>query len=240
VQFTNDVIVSNAVALAKPIPSPRHIKRLRVTLSGPLTERHALDSPRQTAKLTEDGGVFELAHAKAPSGAVRPVEHKTVAQWLEPSQFVQSGAPEIKEQAAAIIGNEKDAYTAAKMIAAWVSENVTTTYSASLSNALDVLASKNGDCTEHSVLFVALARAAGIPAREVAGLVYTANPAPGFYFHQWAEVWAGEWVEMDPTFDQPLADATHIRLSEGDLLRQMHLLPIIGRLEAEAEVVEAD
>lgn len=240
IQFTNDVIVSNAVDLAEPISSPREVERLKVKLRGPLTGRHALESPRQKAALTEDGALFDLTRAKTPPGAKRPVDEEAVAPWLEPSQFVQSDAPEIQEQAAAIAGDEADAFTAAEEIAAWVHANMTTTYSASLSNALDVLASKQGDCTEHSVLFVALVRAAGIPAREVAGLVYTDNPAPGFYFHQWAEVWAGEWVEMDPTFGQPLADATHIRLSEGDLLRQMHLLPIIGRLEAEAEVAEAD
>jgi transglutaminase-like putative cysteine protease len=90
-----------------------------------------------------------------------------------------------------------------------------------------------GDCTEHSVLFVGLARAAGLPAREVAGLVYVGGKDYGFYFHQWAKVWLGEWVQVDPTFDQFAVDATHIKLVEGDLYEQLRLLPVIGSTTVE-------
>jgi len=50
---------------------------------------------------------------------------------------------------------------------------------ARLSNAIEVLEHLQGDCTEHSILFIGLARAAGIPAREVAGLVYVDDLNPG-------------------------------------------------------------
>src|SRR5690606_4996156 len=102
--------------------------------------------------------------------------------------------------------------------------------SARLTNALEVLENLQGDCTEHSILFIALARAAGLPAREVAGLIYVEGDRPGFYFHQWATVWVGKWIDVDPTFDQPLADVTHIKLAEGDLLNQAKLIPIIGQI----------
>ena len=115
----------------------------------------------------------------------------------------------------------------------WVYDNVRTTYSAQLTNALEVLDLMEGDCTEHSVLFIGLARALGIPAREVAGLIYVDDVKPGFYFHQWAAVWVGRWIEVDPTFDQPVADATHIKLAEGDLFEQAKLIPVIGRLRIE-------
>ena len=79
----------------------------------------------------------------------------------------------------------------------------------------------------------AAARAAGIPSREVAGLIYIGGAQPGFYFHQWASVWVGQWVDMDPTFDQPAVDATHVKLAEGDLYRQARIIPIIGNLKIE-------
>ena len=102
-----------------------------------------------------------------------------------------------------------------------------------MTNALEVLKRLEGDCTEYSVLFIGLARAAGLPAREVAGLIYMTGSPPGFYFHQWAKVWVGKWIDVDPTFNQPIANATHIKLAEGDLFEQARLIPIIGRIQIE-------
>ena len=52
----------------------------------------------------------------------------------------------------------------------------------------DLLATLEGDCTEHARLFTVLARAAGIPAREVVGLVYLGDEAQAFGPHMWCEV----------------------------------------------------
>ena len=65
-------------------------------------------------------------------------------------------------------------------------------------DALEVLNHMAGDCTEHSILFIGLARAAGLPAREVAGMIYVTEDPAGFYFHQWAKVWVGKWIDVDP------------------------------------------
>ena len=42
----------------------------------------------------------------------------------------------------------------------------------SVPSAVQVLESLTGDCNEHTVLYVALARALGLPARTAVGLVY--------------------------------------------------------------------
>ena len=80
--------------------------------------------------------------------------------------------------------------------------------------AKQTLASLEGDCTEHTVLFIALARAVGIPSRICAGLVYQRD---AFYYHFWPEVYVGKWVSMEPTLGQIQADATHIQLAGGKL-----------------------
>ena len=64
----------------------------------------------------------------------------------------------------------------------------------------------------------ALARALGIPARQVHGLVYAryADGKDALYWHAWAEVKVGEaWIAVDPTFGQDVADATHVALGRG-------------------------
>ncbi len=62
-------------------------------------------------------------------------------------------------------------------------------------------------CTEFTDLFITLARAAGIPAREVEGYAYTNNPKirPGGQqiLHAWPEYWDKTrklWVDVDPTW----------------------------------------
>ena len=100
----------------------------------------------------------------------------------------------------------------------------------SVPSALQVLESRQGDCNEHTVLYVAMARALGLPARTAVGLVYLDG---SFFYHAWPEVWLGEWVAVDPTFGQYPADASHIRFVVGGLAQQVEIIRLIGRLDIE-------
>lgn len=64
-------------------------------------------------------------------------------------------------------------------------------------------------CMEYTDLFVALARAAGIPARELNGFAYTTNPylrplsLAQDVLHSWPEYWDDArktWIQIDPTW----------------------------------------
>ena len=106
----------------------------------------------------------------------------------------------------------------------------------SLPSALEVLRTKVGDCNEHTVLYVAMARSLGLPARIAVGLVYLRG---AFYYHAWPEVWIDEaagrglWLPVDPTLDQFPADATHMRLARGGLDRQAAILGLVGHATIE-------
>lgn len=129
----------------------------------------------------------------------------------------QSDHEAIRKKAREIVGKEKDPLKKAVLLQKWVYRKVRKTYVENADNALAVLDSLAGDCTEHTLLFVALARAAGVPAREVGGLAYVkAKGKPQFGWHAWAEVHDGsQWVSIDPTWDQTYVDATHVKFSEG-------------------------
>ena len=103
-----------------------------------------------------------------------------------------------------------------------------------------MLARREGDCNEHTYLFVALARAAGLPARIHVGLVYSEmDGAPGaFYYHAWPSVYVGEWVELDPTLGQKTVDATHISVAQGEIADQLKLLGLLGQVSV--EIVEEE
>ena len=71
-----------------------------------------------------------------------------------------------------------------------------------------------GDCTEHTLLLTTLARAVGIPARSVSGLVYMGDAYRAFGGHAWNEVVIdGRWVPVDATWGQMQLDAAHLRLA---------------------------
>ena len=85
--------------------------------------------------------------------------------------------------------------------------------------ASTILADAVGDCSEMSLLFVALARAVGVPARRVSGFAPTLiDGQQALGLHAWAEVALDDhWVAVDPTWNEPTADATHLMLYEGEL-----------------------
>lgn len=68
---------------------------------------------------------------------------------------------------------------------------------------------ENSVCMEFTDLFIALARAAGIPARELNGYAYTSNTAlrplslGQDILHSWPEYWDEKrgWVMVDPTWE---------------------------------------
>ena len=104
----------------------------------------------------------------------------------------------------------------------------------SVPSAREVLRTRVGDCNEHTALYVALARAVGIPTRINVGLAWVLG---AFYYHAWPEVYLEEpdgrglWLPVDPTFNQFPADATHVRLLRGGLDRQAAILPLIGKVK---------
>jgi transglutaminase-like putative cysteine protease len=110
----------------------------------------------------------------------------------------------------------------------WVYASLGKEITPSIPSAVQVLETREGDCNEHTVLYLALARALGLPARTAVGVVHLSGR---FFYHAWPEVWLDEWVAVDPTFGQFPADPSHVRFLVGGLARQVELIRLIGRLE---------
>lgn len=153
------------------------------------------------------------------------------ASELGATPLIQADDPRMVQTARRIIGNTTDPVEAARKINDWVYRTLDKDITLSVPSALQVLDAKQGDCNEHTVLFVALARAVGLPARTAVGLV---NVRGRFYYHAWPEVWYNGWVAVDPTLGQYPADASHLRFLIGGLARQVELIRLIGRLKLEA------
>lgn len=144
-----------------------------------------------------------------------PITDNDFAEFLKSTVYVQSDDESIKQQAKEIIGTETNSWQAAQLICRWVYGKIwNKSLKVGFGSAKQTLESLEGDCTEHTVLFIALARAVGIPSRICAGLVYHRD---AFYYHFWPEVYVGKWISMEPTLGQIQADATHIQLAGGKL-----------------------
>ena len=143
-------------------------------------------------------------------------------KYLGASAYIQTDAPAIRAKTEEILDGEINSWRAAEKLCQWVHTAITEKkMSGGFGSSLTVLETLSGDCTEHTVLFIALARAAGIPARICSGIAFAQQDA--FNYHFWAEVYVGRWVQMDPTWGQTIADANHIQL-DGSTLESDTLL----------------
>jgi transglutaminase-like putative cysteine protease len=71
-------------------------------------------------------------------------------------------------------------------------------------------------CQDHAHVFIASARAVGMPARYVSGYLYTGD-AKDAASHAWVDVWLGAeigWQSVDVTHKRP-AVRTYCRLAVG-------------------------
>jgi len=141
-----------------------------------------------------------------------PVTMPELAPFVTPSNGKTD--PTVEVQAREIIKDDRDAWSVAQKLADWTFKNLKWKR-VDVANAARTLATREADCAEFSELFVAMARAVGLPARIVTGLAHGEGSFGG---HAWVEVWAGDWFELDPTWGTHFVDATHIRSTSSGLL----------------------
>jgi len=236
-ELTPDLFKRMLIVAKHPVPHARRVDTalLEIRAEGSLPE---LAGPNQVVEATREGiARVRIRRARPPRGGTRPLEPaEAYAGCLDANSMIQSDAPEIVSIARDVVGNEKDAWRAARTLEGWVHENLTEkNLGVGFASALEVCRNREGDCTEHSVFLAALCRAAGIPARVAMGLEYIAGVWAG---HAWNEVWIdGRWYALDATNGQGSVDPLHLRLSamtlkDADMGREfLSLATWIGKLE---------
>ncbi len=223
------IIEATAIASDVALDSVAALDRLRVRLRGVALEGLDLAGGRQT--LAGDTLTVERETSLEAGYTLPYAGGGEAAAELGATPLIQSNDPRIVRAARRIVGDETDPAAVARRLNDWVYARLAKDIVASVPSAVQVLEARKGDCNEHTVLYVALARALGLPARTAAGLVHVQGR---FYYHAWPEVWlGGRWVAVDPTLGQFPADASHLRLVVGGLARQVELVRLIGRLRLE-------
>lgn len=221
------VVTRTALAAGAPLSlAPRASLRLRVR-GGDL--RAVLgDAPDHALQ----GDTLVLT--RADTGALKahyllPARDTALAEWLRSEPLIQANDARIQAQARQIVGRQRNAARATQLLIDWLA-TLRREPSTGVPNAARALDVRAGDCSELTVLFVALARAAGLPARTVGGLVWRGDR---FYYHAWAEVYFDRWVAVDPMLGQLPADAGRVRFVVGGLARAVDLARAVGNVTFE-------
>ena len=150
------------------------------------------------------------------------------ASFLEPSPFINSDDTAIRSFLPNIIGSNTRDIDKVHSIMVWVHKNLKKTPTFSIPLARDVFIKRAGDCNEHAVIFAAFARAAHIPCVIASGMVYNND---NFYYHAWNLVYIEDkWVDVDSTFNQFPADATHIILTLGDISDSIEIMQFLKNI----------
>jgi hypothetical protein len=229
-QVQADLLEAAAIVPAgrERIDDPRDVLRLRLRLEG--ADLSNLDLADSSGIQTLSGNVLEL---RDPRGILATTADPDLQRYLAPEPLIESDDPEIRAEAATAVREATAPRERAERITRYVNGLLEKKPTVSIPSAREVLRTRVGDCNEHTALFVAMARAAGIPSRVAVGLVFIRG---AFYYHAWPEVYVadgsrGYWLPVDPTLNQFPADATHVRLARGGLDRQTAILPLVGRLK---------
>ncbi len=229
IQSSQDLTKFASVASNIQFENIDALKKLQVKIEGIPLKNLQLNGGRQTLKGQVLTVKKEVLNDLAPKFKV---ENLTALEkiFLKPGPFIQSDHQKIQELVQEILKNypEADPLTRAKQLLNWVNTHIEKRPVLSLPDALSTLENKIGDCNEHAVLLAALGRAAGIPTRIEAGLVYLKGR---FYYHAWNLMYLGRWVTVDAVFGQLPADVSHLRFATGSPERQLDIMGLIGKIQ---------
>ncbi len=227
VESSQDLTMAVSVPSNVPINNAETLTRLEVEIIGISYNHYSLDGGRQSLK-----GNLLIVNKESLPDATTDCDvtelKESQRSFLKPGPFIESNHPKIKNLVKTIVAADEAPLTKTIKLVDWMNKNIEKRPVISVPDALAVIENRAGDCNEHAVLLAALARAAGIPAKIEAGLVYLNGR---FYYHAWNLLYLGKWITVDSLFGQLPADVTHIRFSSGELGQQLDLISLMGKIK---------
>lgn len=234
-QTSVDLFVLGTVKIDQPLGDPAKIARLVLSVAG--DDGGILRSgPRQTVERNPDGSI--TLKTGDGHGSLEKASPREVAEALAETPQVPVQHPKVQALARQAVGPAQTPHDKVERIVRFVAAHIKPSYTAQPLTLLDLLAQREGDCTEYALLVTALCRAAGIPARDVSGLIYMGDDVKAFGPHTWNEVVLdGVWVPVDASWDELTINPCHIRLVTqlGDFL---NLMATFGKLRFKLLEVE--
>jgi hypothetical protein len=209
-----DVFQSSLTITDLPLGDPTTVTTLVLDIEGKGADKIP-DGGMQRADYNKETGILRLT-IQAKGYDPLPASPEEIAEASLATFAFPADDDEIRKLAARAVGKAKSDYAKVGSLVDFVDRYIIDDSMVEPPTVRDIIRVRRGDCTEHSALFVTLARAAGIPAREVSGLIYGEDTDQAFGGHAWCEVAIdGNWRPVDPTWGETMPNATHLRASSG-------------------------
>ena len=236
------------------IPQPRTTQKVelrvhRVNASGPGFVTWFPETAFQKVDVVDENTLDVTVTASSPEaltalyGSVIPSApgETTVPGDLLRNEWIQSDSDQITDLAAEAAESNYPSWEMAAGLERFVTKKLQrVSFKHSFASAAEVAETLQGDSAGYAVLLAAIARAKNIPARVVAGLVYTdTNTNEGVMVpHFWSELYIeGHWHPFDATTGRGGADASRIVLARSNLADESlpalvaKTLPLIGHMQ---------
>lgn len=228
-----DFGVATMVKLAKPIENAYERPEIsyRLKVEGGEARKLFPEDEHQSFLSNPTGGDVLVVRRVTPDSPSNRSAQTAGPEFLKSNNYLQSDDARIGEIAGEISKKESDPWRRAQLMETWVHDRILKKdFSTGFATAAEVAKNLEGDCTEHAVLLAALARAAGIPSRVAAGMLYV-DSLQAFGGHMWTEVFVKDrWIPLDAVMGLGFVDATHIKITDSSLEgvdAMMSLMPIL-------------
>jgi transglutaminase-like putative cysteine protease len=142
--------------------------------------------------------VYSIATTIQSNSVRQESESPLIEAYTQSTSQFPSDDPRIKNQAAAILGRERNAYLRAQRIYEWMTGESLKWVNQAEGDIFSVMETKQIDSYLAALLYSTLLRSAGIPCQPVAGILINRNRQT--ISHYWAEFWIDGfgWVPVDP------------------------------------------
>lgn len=171
---------------------------------------------KRTVQVGYEVRVCPVSFDARPSTPAAYVTDSEYAYYTAPERFIEADVQLIQQTALEVVGGATDRLWAAHRLYDFVIDTLDYAVQNETYGALAALKTPGrADCTEFAALFVALARAAGIPSRIVFGFIYDSDRPTSEQAHTWAEFLLPDrrWIPADPTFGQRFSEEYFARVS---------------------------
>lgn len=189
------------------------VEKIETGEAGSRTAHIIIDSiaPGHSETITVD----YLLQIKPDGGLSSKAQVSEMQSYLKPSSKIESSHPEITVLAKKLTSDAEGEIAKINEIGKFIDSHMKYQLNSAHKNqgALSALRNREGVCEDYAALFIALARASGIPARQVNGFSdpkltgaswMSRSPEVSLqgFRHAWAEVYVENlgWVAVDPTF----------------------------------------
>jgi len=184
---------------------PEGLYRDRWGQEAALFQRDDLEpGERFTSVMRVKARIYDVAFHIFPEkvGSLEDIPRKISSRFLENDDKYRLNDPAIREAVNEAAGDKDNPYWIARNIFDYLRENLFYKRVGGWDIAPTILKRGSGSCSEYAFLYIAMCRAAGVPARYAGAVVVRGEDASfDFVYHRWVEVYLPGygWIPVDPS-----------------------------------------